>query len=191
MLITSALYCLLLLLPAELQSIHDDLGSSEYKVRKNALSSAQKLSPEKKRILIKELKKSDDPELTETAKTLSLFLPEALNKEKILKYILDGNYEKIQKALEINPSAFQVALIGEYNAADLAMITNRKDFITLFKNAGLRPSSKAPLLMDVLVVETDTWETLANDFNCNAKLLEMINTKGLKPGAVIKVPRSR
>lgn len=49
-------------------------------------------------------------------------------------------------------------------------------------------------VMDVLVVESDTLESLANDFNTTVELIKKANpnVKGnedLKPGAVIKVPR--
>ncbi|MCM8539167.1 MAG: LysM peptidoglycan-binding domain-containing protein [Lentisphaeraceae bacterium] len=48
--------------------------------------------------------------------------------------------------------------------------------------------------MDVLVVESDTMESLANDFNTTVELIKKANPKvkgneDLKPGSVIKVPR--
>ncbi len=49
-------------------------------------------------------------------------------------------------------------------------------------------------VMDVLVVESDTLESLANDFNTTVELIKKANPKvsgneDLKPGSVIKVPR--
>lgn len=191
MIIGSALCFIILLLPVELQTIFNDLGANEYKVRKSALHSAKKLSAENKRTLITKLKKSNDPELTETAKELSLLLPEALNRELILKYILEKDYKKIKLALKVNPTIFKSPLIENLNATDIAKMLNLKKFLILFKNSGLKQSDNIPKTMDVLVVETDTWETLAKDFKCSAKLLELVNKNGLKPGAVIKVPRSK
>lgn len=49
-------------------------------------------------------------------------------------------------------------------------------------------------VMDVLIVESDTLESLANDFNTTVELIKKANPKvngneDLKPGSVIKVPR--
>jgi len=58
-----------------------------------------------------------------------------------------------------------------------------------------KPEPVAPKnVMDVLVVESDTLESLANDFNTTVELIKKANPKvqgneDLKPGSVIKVPR--
>lgn len=63
--------------------------------------------------------------------------------------------------------------------------------------AVVKEENKTPLnmkVMDVLVVESDTLESLANDFNTTVELIKKANPKvkgneDLKPGSVIKVPR--
>ena len=191
MLTTSIFYCFLLLLPADLQTIINDLGSDKYKVRKQARQTALALSPEKKRIIIKELAKSSDPELTETAKELKSLLPEALNKNKILQYVFKGKTEELKKAVKLNPKAFQQTYVNNLNIVDIANAIGKSDLVTLFENAGIKKTRKQIQTMDVLVVETDTWESLASDFNTQAKLIELINhDKKLLPGAVIKIPRN-
>lgn len=189
MLTSSILYCLLLVLPTDLQTIVDNLGSDQYKIRKEAKKNAVALSPEKKRILIKELSKSSDPELTETAKDLKSQLPEALDKDKILMYVLTGKSEEIKNALKLNPKAFEQIYAGKMNIVDIAATLGKHDIVKLFENAGLKGSGQKLKTMDVLVVESDTWHSLANDFNTEAELIKLINKdKQLLPGAVIKVP---
>ena len=190
MLIKSALYLFILLLPADLQTIADNLSSNEYKVRKSALIEAKKLNAEKKRILIKALKKSNDPELTETAKELSLHLPEALSKNSILKDLLENNLEPIKKALKINPKVFHGPYINQLTILDIAIILERKKAIDLFQEAGIKSSDNKYSTMEVLLVENDSWESLAQDFNSDPKLIKLINNNiELAPGKVIKVLR--
>ena len=190
MITTSILYCLLLVLPTDLQTIVNDLGSDQYKIRKKARSTALSLSPEKKRLLIKELSKSSDPELSETAKELKSLLPGALNKEKILNYVLKGKYDEVEKALKLNPTAFKHTYDHNMNIVDIAKTLNKTQFVKLFESAGLKGNGVKLQTMDVLVVETDTWQSLAKDFNTKAQLIMLLNKdKMLKPGVVIKIPR--
>ena len=190
MLLTPLLCGLLAVLPADLQKIADNLGSSEYKIRKEALHEAKKLENDKKRILIKELSKSSDPELTETAKELKSLLPEALNQDEVLIHVLKGDLDKIEKALQYNPKAFNKTYENDMNIVDIAATVGNSDMVELLEKSGLKATGNKLKTMDVLVVESDSWESLANDFNTRADLIRLLNKdKGLKPGTVIKVPR--
>ena len=186
----TALYCLLLVLPTDLQTIINDLGSDQYKVRKKARATALNLSLDKKRLIIKELIKSSDPELTETAKELKMLLPEALDKNRILLYVLEGKHDELKKALKLNPKAFEQSYAKNMNIVDIAKTVGKKDLVKMFENAGIKGNGKKMRTMDVLVVESDTWQSLASDFQTEVDLLVLINkNKQLKPGVVIKVPR--
>jgi len=190
MIMNTALYCLLLVLPTDLQTIINDLGSDQYKVRKKARATALNLSLDKKRLIIKELIKSSDPELTETAKELKMLLPEALDKNRILLYVLEGKHDELKKALKLNPKAFEQSYAKNMNIVDIAKTVGKKDLVKMFENAGIKGNGKKMRTMDVLVVESDTWQSLASDFQTEVDLLVLINkNKQLKPGVVIKVPR--
>ncbi len=191
MITTSMLYCLLLVLPADLQSIITDLGSDRYTIRKKAKASAMALSPEKKRQIIKELIKSSDPELTETAKELKKRLPAALDHEQILIFLLKGKYNEVKKALELNPKTFEKSHVANMNIVDIAKTLRRKQFIDLFEKAGIKGNGIKMKAIDVLVVESDTWQSLASDFNTKAELIMLLNRdKQLTPGIVVHVPIS-
>lgn len=105
-------------------------------------------------------------------------------------YILKDKYSEVKLALDVNPGAFQHVYEGNMTVVDIVKTLKKQDFIDLFESAGLKANNGGLSVIDVLIVESDTWESLASDFNTNAQLIILINNeKELKPGNVIKVPK--
>lgn len=186
------LFALLLsVLTPDMQKIATNLASPDSKIRKTARQEAFALSKEKKLILIKELKSSSDPELSETAKELMVSINGPYNKWKILQMVLDRKHNEIEEIIRVNPKVFRENFENKLTILDVAEIINDRKFIDLFTKHQLPKINAKMILMDVLVVESDSWESLANDFNTTVTYLRIFNyKKELIPGTIIKVPRN-
>lgn len=186
------LFALLLsVLTPDMQKIATNLASPDSKIRKTARQEAFALPKEKKLILIKELKSSSDPELSETAKELMVSINGPYNKWKILQMVLDRKHKEIEEIIRVNPQVFRESFEKKLTILDVAEIMNDQKFIDLFKKYKLPKINGKMKLMDVLVVESDSWESLANDFNTTVTYLRIFNyKKELIPGTIVKVPRT-
>jgi hypothetical protein len=67
---------------------------------------------------------------------------------------------------------------------------NQADVIKYLKESGLKSKLANLKTISVLVVESDTYESLAKDFMTKAILIKHINKNAkLEPGTILKVPR--
>lgn len=185
------LLVLVSVLPANLQKIADGLASNKSEIRKTARKEAFNLSKEDKKILIEELKNSSDPELTETAKELNQTIEKKVSAQKIIKLISDGNNEEIIKLIKTNQELFKKPILGNFTGPEIAKALNNNELVEVFVKQKIADKIKQIVIFDVLIVESDTWDSLANDFNTQAELIKLLNQgKDLKPGIVIKVPQN-
>ena len=104
------------------------------------------------------------------------------------KRIEDEIFGNVEKKTEKKP---EPEMKDDNPFADANTTPKTDDTVAVEK----KPEPAAPKnVMDVLVVESDTLESLANDFNTTVELIKKANPKvkgneDLKPGSVIKVPR--
>jgi hypothetical protein len=179
---------ILFILMASAEDISTRLANGNYKERKAALQEAKKLPVKEMRELIKKLKESKDPELTESAKELSALLPEAFSSEQLIKLIEQNKFLEFKNAFKLNKDLLKKTKKG-YNLLDYAYMHNKDKIIHFLKESGLKSKLDNLQTIDVLVVESDTYESLANDFMSEAILIRYINKNvKLEQGMILKVP---
>jgi hypothetical protein len=108
---------LLFILNISAEDISSRLANGNDKERKAALQEAKKMPVKEMRELIKKLKESKDPELTETAKELFSLLPEAFSSAKLIKLVEKNKLLELKKVLKLNKDLLKKTQKG-YNLLD-------------------------------------------------------------------------
>jgi hypothetical protein len=191
MIIQTALF-FQLFLTTDMTTLSNQLANENYKVRKVARVEAENLPVKELRKLISLLQKSTDPELSETAKELTAMLPENLNPKIISILVHKNKLTELKAHIKRNKDILRMK-INKLTLLDHALICDSKATISYLEGQGVPQTISMPdgnlKTMDVLIVESDTWESLASDFNTQKVLIKIINKNvKLLPGTVIKVP---
>ncbi len=191
MIIQTALF-FQIFLTTDVSHLSNQLADDSYKVRKVARAKAEKLPIKDLRKLISLLKESKDPELSETAKEFTAMLPENLSSKSIAILVQQNKLTELKAYIKTNKEILKMK-IAKLTLLDHAIIHDSKDIISYLKDQGVPKTITLPKrnmrTMDVLVVESDTWESLASDFNTNKGLIQILNKNvELKAGTIIKIP---
>ena len=117
--------------------------------------------------------------------------PKKSNKQKDLEKEIFGVKPKSKPKKKEEPKEMVQDNTNPFEVKEPETNNNEAPAEVKKENQTPPPSMK---VMDVLVVESDTLESLANDFNTTVELIKKANPKvkgneDLKPGSVIKVPR--